>query len=541
MEPVLDNDSCLCTNCGTTFKKRSTLLRHRTTCQSHPVDPLPQKRLKIADIRCTECQEIFTSNITRDQHAIDVHNASYMNIYSQYLADHLTNDEAAMISISKSVRTIMRPNVLSSQMNKINFYDFDTLSHEIIDKQLNQLYALHDHPFKVNIAFGFLLRHSETDKTRYFYPEKNALLFTNAYSIQNYEDIIKLNKKMQNMDVIEHAQLQRPDTKHRVIAITNVVYFTYSMQDFLLGAVENDLPEYIKKKTSIITLFSNNRGQPYKYNVCMFRALAFHRNGYEKLERHTKSLFAKWYSIHSIPDTDFKGVSLGEIPLFEETFEINVVIFDLEPDDTVRSIYKSLSTFPSTIYLNKHDQHISYINKIKTYSKTFKCDNCGKLFETHNIHDTHQRLHCTAVSRHIYPGGNYEMSKTILEKLCQYGITIQKEDRFYNMFAVYDFECLLKKENQHIGDCTDIISDHVPVSVSIHDNFTGEEPECHVSQDVDELLSAMHCSLRRRQRVSASIMIRKYKRVLDVLQSYIEYTNEDDVCWLIYIVILIYI
>ena len=98
---------------------------------------------------------------------------------------------------------------------------------------------------------------------------------------------------------------------------------------------------------------------------------------------------------------------------------------------------------------------------------------------------------------------------------------VEKSKQVFPFFAVYDFECVLKKNVHKIASATKILTDHHPVSVSIHDNFSKKPPICHVNSDPDALLEMMLMSLRDSQKTSSSMMLEAYNGVLDKLTSYI--------------------
>ena len=89
------------------------------------------------------------------------------------------------------------------------------------------------------------------------------------------------------------------------------------------------LPDYVTKHGSIVGLDKDKHNRtPYKDKLCGVRCLAFHLNskeagnGFRGLEDRREQLSSRWN----------RAVNLSEVPLFEETFDINVDIYTLCPD-----------------------------------------------------------------------------------------------------------------------------------------------------------------------------------------------------------------
>ena len=56
--------------------------------------------------------------------------------------------------------------------------------HDIFDRQ--------NHAFKINLSFGFIMRHVETGRYRYFRPYDNVNVFNGPILISSREDITKV-------------------------------------------------------------------------------------------------------------------------------------------------------------------------------------------------------------------------------------------------------------------------------------------------------------------------------------------------------------
>ena len=149
--------------------------------------------------------------------------------------------------------------------------------------------------FKVNVAFGFLLRHVETCELQYYYASNNTRLFTEPILVTNQESFLRFLNRLSIQDPLEHARLQRPNSKWVVEMITNVSFYVYNLGDHPIGGVTPKLPSFITNNPSIISLQNYEKtGKRFDDQLCLFRCLALHLGATTKaLEREAKKLSKK--------------------------------------------------------------------------------------------------------------------------------------------------------------------------------------------------------------------------------------------------------
>ena len=164
----------------------------------------------------------------------------------------------------------------------------------IFDKQKNI--------FKINVAFGFVLKNNETGELKYHYSSSNTRVLTAPFFVQNREDFLSFLEKLLQQDPLEYARLQRPNSKWVVDLVTNMTLYIFRIPNHPIGAKNIELPAYIQGNQAIISLTHdrNNKGKPYRDNLCFFRCLALHygehRNG---LVNKTKELFHQSYPMRT--------------------------------------------------------------------------------------------------------------------------------------------------------------------------------------------------------------------------------------------------
>ena len=82
------------------------------------------------------------------------------------------------------------------------------------------------------------------------------------------------------------------NTKWSFYKVTNLTVFAALLKDVPMGCKNAVLPELLLKNHTIKCLtFEENTRQPYNNNLCLFRALALHMHGNQRLEEETSKLF----------------------------------------------------------------------------------------------------------------------------------------------------------------------------------------------------------------------------------------------------------
>ncbi|KAJ8049388.1 hypothetical protein HOLleu_02124 [Holothuria leucospilota] len=282
--------------------------------------------------------------------------------------------------------------------------------------------------FKLNVGLGFFLRNIETCELRYYYASNNSKLFSEPFLIRNTSTLEHFNEALLAQDLLEHARLQRPNSKWVVESITNVTYFVYKIPDHPIGCVTIDLPDFVKSNKALVTLERNrNTGERYQDNLCLFRCLALYRGFSPKsLEKETKKLCTEYF--RQDPN-NFSGIPLKDLSKFEDMFKVNVVVYELIKHDgnvgdsttdemkdskvcdsagattTARLVRRSLERYGNTLYVNLSGNHFSYISNIKMYTRSYLCSKCQKLWKDSNALLKHE-MNCEGKgSKHKFPGG----------------------------------------------------------------------------------------------------------------------------------------
>ena len=396
-----------------------------------------------------------------------------------------------------------------------------------IRSQLMEIYNSMQTAYRINLAFGLILHNSQTGEYRYYVPHYNSKILQFPFRISNMNGVRFLMNKLTGIDILTQARSVRPSTNWTLAFITNVQYVVYK-SNFPLGAADQ-LPDHIRPNRNIRTMFIDSKtGEPYSDNLCFFRCLKSHLNN----STNVLDYYKKWINFCNSQKPgkitkNFKGVSIQDMPELEKCFNLNILIYSLSPSGVVSNLYKSLNDYSNKMYLNLHENHLSYIVNFSKLSKKYQCEKCLKLFDREWNMQRHYK-NCYKRTKYNFPGGFHKSSVTIFDKLDSLGIHTPAKLRYYKHFVVWDMEAMLQKINQRTSDKLQWISRHVPVSVSITSNVQGfESPRCFVETSTSTLILKMMTYIKRISFDAYSKLKKDYSDILNQLEELHEKYDEE--------------
>ena len=388
---------------------------------------------------------------------------------------------------------------------------------------MKEIYHHQSHAFKINLSFSFILPHRETLEYRYFYASNNEQLLKSPRLIRNQQDLQNLLNHLAAKDFPSLLKDQRPNTKWVIDRIVNLRLHLI-MTTYPLGKPPH-LLDYIKNNRHII---SNNA---YRYNdhLCFFRCLAIGKFGktYHNCSRKAKELFQEYCDHFQVKPKTFEGLELGEFPEREKYFEVQLFAMFLKEDRTAKTLYLSQASFPTKIYMNVYQNHLSYIKDIQMYSKQYICNRCDKVSTKMSHHLRHQSK-CDGTVKYVFPGGVYKNKLSVFEELEKMGVRVREEDKYEKWFAYFDFEAYQRdfdekvdadEENSvEVEEGTSWNKVHVPVSFSVGCNVDGVET-CHVSsKDPGELVSQFVAILLEMGEKKYRAALERFEYIFDQLE-----------------------
>ena len=99
-----------------------------------------------------------------------------------------------------------------------------------------------------------------------------------------------------------------------------------------MGCKDAILPESLPKNHIVNGFtYEQNTKKLYKDNLCLFRVLALHLHGNQRLEEETSKLFNPFLINNTNPDpSKFQGDCMDDIPSVEDIVGINFFIYDID-------------------------------------------------------------------------------------------------------------------------------------------------------------------------------------------------------------------
>ena len=479
-EPQVHRNISPCGFCGLHFSNTQQACSH---AKSH-CNRINNHDSNMRDYKCGQCHQIFQQRNIFIRHLFQKHGVLQQGgndtDRSRFYSDSQGNEIAGLRDIyERFSNEIFQKDIEGPVHSEFNFpvpsFDFgyekfrDFLDH-IITRMKGQA-------FKMNFAFGVILRNTLTGEFSYFHPLEIDPVLPEPFIISKREDVEAFLLKIENLNVIDEATANRPDSRYSFFKISNVQFFIDQIE-YLMGGVNNiTLPAYLLKKSSVKSF-----NRETKDNLCLFRCLAFHQGARTKtdLEQLAKSNMKKWVTYKQISPlrakiSTFKGVSLSQIPEFEDFFDVPICIYTLNENDVSEAVYISHSKKKRKLngkpmYLNLYKKHLSYISQFDAYAKKYQCKKC-QLHFTRAFNCRRHEKKCHKSTKVFYPGGYYSPKETLFERMAKYGFQTPENDRFYEFLITFDLESILVPiEQGQKGPLTLTHSTHRPVSVAIANN-----------------------------------------------------------------------
>ena len=261
-----------------------------------------------------------------------------------------------------------------------------------------------------------------------------------------------------------------------------------------MGSKDAVLPEPLLKNHTINCLtFEKNTRQPYNDNVCLFRALALHSHGTQRLEEETSEIFNLFINkMDGLSADKFQGVHMNDIPFVKHLLTLNIVLYDIDiVDGNVfgELARRSLQKYTNTVRLLRYNNHICYVSNINAFFQSFRCPNCDTFFNrTFNL-ERHLTT-CSEQVKNIYPRNVYQIWETLLDKLDSFGIKYTSQQKLFKKSAIFNFESICVQEESFKETKTSTwIGMHVVIAVSMSSNVV-EEPIFLYNSDPHHLVSS---------------------------------------------------
>ena len=349
--PALDqNVKVTCGNCGTSVRKLN-LSRHKSRCsggtlycancpnfstksrddlnchiaKKHATPPLKNAH------KCKICFKEFSGFYALRQHKRSKHGLQ-MKSAELDVSNLLEDDDGDLTEELQPCQRFLVDSELEKGRHRVFNFAMSTLDNSLINKKLDLEINGLKCAAKVNLAFGFVLRNVEDGSCRYFYAHENNTLMERSKLVCTPNDIIDLKEKLQKMDIVDLSTRESANTKWKFFKLRNLTIFSTLLKDVPMGCKNSVLPEPLLKNQNVNCLtYEQNTEKPYKDNLGLFRALALHLHGRERLEEETSKFINLFLNNCGEADpSKFQGVRMTDILKVEEMLQINIFLYDID-------------------------------------------------------------------------------------------------------------------------------------------------------------------------------------------------------------------
>ena len=97
-----------------------------------------------------------------------------------------------------------------------------------ISDRLKEVTSNYSRDIKINVEFGFIVRHIVTMDRKFFHPSNNNMMFTNPRTVKIGETETFISE-IEHEDAFEYSRKQRPNTSWKVDKIICVRFDVYNL------------------------------------------------------------------------------------------------------------------------------------------------------------------------------------------------------------------------------------------------------------------------------------------------------------------------
>ena len=125
---------------------------------------------------------------------------------------------------------------------------------------------------------------------------------------------------------------ERMNTKWKFCKLTNLTVFAALLKDVPMGWRNAVLSEPLMKYRTInCPTYEENTTKRYNDNLYLFRALALHLHGPQRLKEETSKLFRLFINkMDGLSPNQFQGVHMNDIPSVEDLLTLNILLYAID-------------------------------------------------------------------------------------------------------------------------------------------------------------------------------------------------------------------
>ena len=522
-----------CDICGSQYDRKDNMLRHRRNHQAKAEEAAATPSTSTAAEPSVSATPMAKKRPAHEQEQAKVKQRRFeqQRLQTEAIIPTFVQPQHQEL-YRQNWRQIQTSSNTQGKRQRLYNVMLETATFEELENAFRDVHHQQSHQYKVNYSFGFVLYNNITGQRRYYHASNNTRVLDHPMLIQNAQGLNALLSLLGDVDILEYARKQRPNSQWVVEAITNVLIYVYPMFPTPIGTGKEPLPSFIRNNPSIFSLEKNNHsGHSFSDNLCFFRCMALHHgHSIKALEHPTLQLFSEYCTDDpTLTVGTFPGVTLHELRGLEDHFKVNIQVYSMDEQSQATLIRRSVTQFPTTLYLNLHGNHFSYIKDFKLYSKAHKCRSCNSVFETAWSCSRHEKS-CQGKTKFLFPGGVFKPPASVFQKMAQHAIPVPRiEYQFYPFRATYDIECFMDKPDSDMTDTVKLtwIATHRVASISVCSNVPGyTESKCFVSTGSEaQLIDDFVVHLDEISETAHGLVEERYK---ELTESLTEAMNEEE-------------
>ena len=176
-------------------------------------------------------------------------------------------------------------------------------------------------------------------------------------------------------------------------------------------------------------------------NLCLFRAVAPHLFGNERLEEETSKFVNLFLNGGGEADpSKFQGVHMTDITKVEEILQLNIIFYDIDFVDGEligELARRSNQKFEKSVKLLRYNNHLCYVSNMNSFFKSFRCTLDTIFSKTRNLE--RHLITWSGPVKHIYTKNVFQLREPLSQKLDSFKIPYEKDQKLFKNLAVFDF------------------------------------------------------------------------------------------------------
>ena len=179
--------------------------------------------------------------------------------------------------------------------------------------------------------------------------------------------------------------MQRTTIKHKIEILQADACYNFSalLKELPVGCKDTILRDPLLKNLSVKFLtYDESTRKLYKDNLCLFRALALHLQGNERLESTTSEIFSLIFEkTGGTYPANFRVVCVEDIAIVEDIVQADIFLYDIDIVDGYMvggSARRNVGKRSNTVRLLRYNSHICYVSIINAFFKAFCYPSCDQ-------------------------------------------------------------------------------------------------------------------------------------------------------------------